>query len=1011
MSLQLAAQHLSHQGRGPDDTLVHMSKNELKSLSDLAMAHGGQLTINPQTGLPEAGMLDKLLPTIIGAGISYFTGIPAAQIGLGVGAFETVRTGSLQKGLMAGLGAYGGAGLTAGLMGAGEAAIGAEANAALAQNAAHTSLTPTGVGTDPGAAFGNQGFGNAALQSPAVAGASNFDKLSGGVSQLFKDPSKVMDSMGGGFNTIRNIGSAAAPLLGAEEVKANMPQTTTKPGKIRSYSYNPYGQTYTSTGDYEVPVTAADGGLMGMYGDYNSNQLNFAQRSEPVVRMASGGIPRYAGATDGSVVGATAPLPQTVEDLYTQILGRAPENQQVKDYWTNQLLGSGDTTISADDLSHFRNAAQGELANRPPAVQQPMFGSGIGGAVIGAINTANQTPAPPPAPTTGGQATSPQAAPAPISPGIQELYTSFLGRPADTDGASYWQNQFGSTIEPNEIAAFKTAATPERQVSDMYRNVLRRDPDQGGLQYWTSRLNAGEPPDKIYSEFLRIARGNPEIVTADETINKDFAAATTPYTGYRSTDQTNVADEWIRNTLGREPTAKDKEQPWYKNFNENKSVSGTEQLYRDFQTFAKTDAATTTAQKIKDATASLTARGVTEADVLRQTGKTIAQLVASDIDLTKGLASASQLLAPGTKAGFDFSSIRKPTTPQTNAPVGTTNPYGNATNPGDITRNPDGSTTITPNIPGRPYGGFSGMEQVRNAYTDGGGSLGYTPYAPKTMEEFNQLYNKQTGGSKQAYDYLTGKADYSATPYTKTGELIKPYVESVMGVPENTAVKKVLFDPATKKYKPNPDYVPITYNTLGEKVYGLSDREIIKRSTAGEDFAKESGVTYEQISKALNISIDEAKKRYPGLAASTTKTTEVAPEPFVYTGAGSGDGRAGWTKGMGSFKAAGGLADAYASGGMSHLGDYSDGGRLLRGPGDGVSDSIPAVIGRKQPARLADGEFVVPARIVSELGNGSTEAGARKLYAMMDRIQKARGKTVGKGKVAKNSRSEKYLPA
>ncbi len=106
--------------------------------------------------------------------------------------------------------------------------------------------------------------------------------------------------------------------------------------------------------------------------------------------------------------------------------------------------------------------------------------------------------------------------------------------------------------------------------------------------------------------------------------------------------------------------------------------------------------------------------------------------------------------------------------------------------------------------------------------------------------------------------------------------------------------------------------------------------------------------------------------------------------------------------------AAGGMM---ASGGISHLGDYSDGGRLLRGPGDGVSDSIPAVIGRKQPARLADGEFVVPARIVSELGNGSTEAGARKLYAMMDRIQKARKKTVGKGKVAKNSRSEKYLPA
>jgi hypothetical protein len=104
--------------------------------------------------------------------------------------------------------------------------------------------------------------------------------------------------------------------------------------------------------------------------------------------------------------------------------------------------------------------------------------------------------------------------------------------------------------------------------------------------------------------------------------------------------------------------------------------------------------------------------------------------------------------------------------------------------------------------------------------------------------------------------------------------------------------------------------------------------------------------------------------------------------------------------------------DGYAAGGgISHLGDYSDGGRLLKGPGDGVSDSIPAVIGQRQPARLADGEFVIPARIVSELGNGSTEAGARKLYAMMDRVQKARGKTVGKGKVAANTRSERHLPA
>jgi hypothetical protein len=104
-----------------------------------------------------------------------------------------------------------------------------------------------------------------------------------------------------------------------------------------------------------------------------------------------------------------------------------------------------------------------------------------------------------------------------------------------------------------------------------------------------------------------------------------------------------------------------------------------------------------------------------------------------------------------------------------------------------------------------------------------------------------------------------------------------------------------------------------------------------------------------------------------------------------------------------------GMADGGIAG--YNLGGYSDGGRLLKGPGDGVSDSIPATIGNRQPARLADGEFVVPARIVSELGNGSTDAGARKLYAMMQRIQQARGKTVGNGKVAVNSRAEKLLPA
>jgi hypothetical protein len=91
-----------------------------------------------------------------------------------------------------------------------------------------------------------------------------------------------------------------------------------------------------------------------------------------------------------------------------------------------------------------------------------------------------------------------------------------------------------------------------------------------------------------------------------------------------------------------------------------------------------------------------------------------------------------------------------------------------------------------------------------------------------------------------------------------------------------------------------------------------------------------------------------------------------------------------------------------------NLGGYSDGGRMLKGPGDGMSDSIPATIAGKQPARLADGEFVVPADVVSHLGNGSTDAGAKKLYGMMDKIRKAR---TGKKKQAPAVKANRYMPA
>lgn len=100
-----------------------------------------------------------------------------------------------------------------------------------------------------------------------------------------------------------------------------------------------------------------------------------------------------------------------------------------------------------------------------------------------------------------------------------------------------------------------------------------------------------------------------------------------------------------------------------------------------------------------------------------------------------------------------------------------------------------------------------------------------------------------------------------------------------------------------------------------------------------------------------------------------------------------------------------------AGGGLADLGGYADyagGGRMLKGPGDGMSDSIPAVIAGKQPARLANDEFVVPADVVSHLGNGSSDAGAKQLYKMMDKVRAAR---TGKKSQAKQINPDKYVPA
>jgi hypothetical protein len=150
--------------------LVHMTPEEVGGLQQLALAHGGSLTINPHTGLPEANFLKKLLPTILGAVLAPFTGGLSAALLVGAG--YTAATGSLQKGLMAGLGAFGGAGI-----GNAVANVGAK-SLALAKNAIPASVpglvttnAALGAGSTAGQLAGAAGAG-AAGAGAAGAGAA-----------------------------------------------------------------------------------------------------------------------------------------------------------------------------------------------------------------------------------------------------------------------------------------------------------------------------------------------------------------------------------------------------------------------------------------------------------------------------------------------------------------------------------------------------------------------------------------------------------------------------------------------------------------------------------------------------------------------------------------------------------------------------------------------------------------------------------------------------------------------
>ena len=890
---------MSAQGRGPDSTLVHMSPREVSGLQSLAMAHGGTLTINPQTGLPEAGFLDSLLPTLIGGAATYFTGgaINPAVIAAAVGGLTALTSKDLGKGLMAGLGAYGGAGIMEGLAGFGAADIGEKAISSATADATAAGLTNQVAteGTEIAAKAAQDAYAAAVQKGVGdrMAGASYSDRLAAGASKALSNPGDAFRAVGGG-STFKGAAMIGAPIVAAlasqdqtsvptaEQIKFNPRDANLNITRRQLYPEDTGSSAERKNfGPTNVTMYGANGGLMSLApgGSVDPN-YNYSGYGNTNVGSSSNYNPNNVGQK------------QDLRNIFQKTLGSGDNSQRAKDYYLGQQknLGFNDSDIASlsnnaftpQQITSWKNSAvastnePGRLtSSNMTADQYTNFFTPYANAPA----PGNPTPVGPTNPVLPYKPPNPPV-PAPVTPTPEPVADDVsLGDPSRTGHGDIDRNPDrnpkDSPVAPTVLSVEDRQAAIDKGAA-IGNAYINRPPDSTmenpSVKPLVISAPNANPSRDVLAEFIAA-------MVAAQTVNPPYAGfntgATKPATGAKGGLMSLAPGGYI--------------DPDY-----------------DYSGYGrkKTEMPVTTPVKPVD---------ISKPDFLAADGKTYrydpvkrSWYVIKEAD-AKTNAGVETLMGTGGPGGNDAIGY---------------NPFDNP-----------GGVRITPDMP--------------------------LPLAYITGKISNMIEGQRKGPAAPIED--------------RVAEIALRNMQSEQAVAE-----------AAKNAAQAASYSGLT------------------GSQAREAEAQEARAAEAQAQANREASTSTA----PAPAPAPAPASDTAPS----SGTDFGNADSSGTGFAGDVYAYGGMT-GYAQGGLGSLGGYSDGGRLLRGPGDGVSDSIPATVGGRQPARLADGEFVVPARIVSELGNGSTEAGARALYKMMDRIQANRRKTTGKNSVAVNSKSHKYLPA
>ena len=925
MDVRRLAQDLSSFGRGTDTSLVHMTPSEVLSLQSLAEQQGGSLSINPETGLPEAGFLKDLLPTIAGIGLgALFPGLSPLTVGLIAGAGNVAlgdkRHSPLMRFGLGALGGYGGGSLAQGLAAGG--GFGAAFN--------DPAKFAKGFASYPGAPpwlSGTSGFGLSAAAALAPAAmaypeSGGFPQSSARMAMTDEEYEKWLREQERYAMNRQPIDYGGTPSPFGRERLHFTPV---------SYRPNFLG------GPSPASLYANQGGLVSL-------------QSGGAVSYDTGGAvsyDEYEGGWDEDPYGEAGP--ESYYPLPLQFEGALaparlplptrprPDPAPPATYGSgNHLLPPGLAGISGErSIDRFTAPGQLDRALAPARLGQP----------IDRFTAPSQPAFRPytpyvPSTSTGSEIDYgfvrpvPDPIPAPVPPSPPPA--NLLPRPDPGDDTDSIFDDFINGVEDDEDAP----STPTQAAIDMAQTEA--DAAQAAAE----------------------AQANQAAAAALDTLNAETFITEPATIAPPAPTPTQAAIDMAQAEADAAQAAIDAAA---------QAAAAFAQSEEEAQAAPAPQAAQAAAQA-----AAAQAKAIAMANAAAQEEAEAEEAAAIE-------AEAAEEAAVGAPTGFAA------TTP-TDAPIGYS--YSGPEDEGDSSSG-------------------SGDE-----YSDEGSFTGDDPDEPDDPDP---------GG------------------WTRSGGLISLREGGLPRVDDTDS-----FSPAFGYFDPDPDdedkdedetFAPAsTFGGIGDVIGRYAKEQFNEENmpiTAMRGLAALSPVgialslgmpALNALSDAISTPEDEALGAFLDDAYSFFGMEEGVGDANVGKSLGAVQGPLGEALGpspVGFVDEYGSMADAGVGGptgaddtsdvssGMGEGIDESDpageraygglislmggglvpdyaGGGLLIGRGDGMSDSIHGSIEGVRPARLADGEFVVPADVVAHIGNGSTNAGADQLYGMMDRVRKAR---------------------